>query len=319
MEKHVYIADCTPEGGIRVFALADGRLTPRQFVPLDRPMYLARENRTLYAVARAPFADGADSGITAYPIRPDGTLGTPGLTVSTEGTVCCHLSVHRGQVYDANYLSGSVNLLGVKTVRHHGSGPNLPRQDGPHVHYAGFSPDKAFVLVCDLGLDTVFVYDRDLNPVSQARVPAGHGVRHLAWAEDGRTVYSVNELASTLSVFDWNNGTLTYLDTVPALPESFSGVNTAAAIRISGRTLWVSHRGLDGIAEFDIGGRIPVFRCAYPTGGVSPRDFDIAGDVLIAANEGGSVTVLDRRSHAVVQTVSAGSPLCVLTEKEETI
>ena len=46
-------------------------------------------------------------------------------------------------------------------VQHSGTGPNKERQEGPHAHWIGTSPDNRFALAVDLGLDQVIVYGFD--------------------------------------------------------------------------------------------------------------------------------------------------------------
>lgn len=306
----IYIADCVADGGIYLYDFANGALTEKQKLALDRPMYLAIEKEKLYAVLRAPF-DGSDiSGILSFDIGIDGKLLNASNIMPTEGSVCCHLCVKNGQVFDANYISGSLNKLGVKTVPHTGHGVNPTRQDAPHVHFTNFSPDGKYILSCDLGIDTVFVYDFDLNEVSSARVPDGHGVRHLAYS--GNTVYAVNELKSTVSVFDYKDGKLSYVTTVNALPDGFAGENTAAAIRVSGDRLYISHRGFDGICIFDISEKIPKLLNDFKSGGKSPRDFIIVDKYIIVTNESGEVCVFDKEHYKLLQTVNLISPLCAV-------
>ena len=64
----IYVADCVADGGIYLYDFANGALTEKQKLTLDRPMYLAIEKEKLYAVLRAPF-DGSDiSGILSLDI-----------------------------------------------------------------------------------------------------------------------------------------------------------------------------------------------------------------------------------------------------------
>lgn len=310
--KDIYISSCCEEGGVYRYGLSDGRLVLKGKLPLDRPMYTAVDGDKMYIILRAPFEDN-NSGIISADILEDGSLSAPSAPVSTEGVVACHLCIKDGEVFSANYLSGSVNKLGVKTVTHKGSGPNLPRQDMAHCHFTKLSPDGKYILVCDLGLDTVFTYDTDLNEISRAKVPDGHGVRHLAYSEDGRTVYAANELASTVSVFDYSNGVLTLLDTVKALPEDFSGKSTAAAIRVYGDRLYMSNRGHDSVTVMDIKDRIPKVIKWVDVCGSSPRDFDIIDGCMICTNEGGNITVfkISGDTFTLTDNVSCEAVLCV--------
>jgi 6-phosphogluconolactonase len=50
-----------------------------------------------------------------------------------------------------------------------GSRVDAKRQDAPHPHYGGFSPDGRFALVPDLGLDGIVIYRVKLEPPAIAR------------------------------------------------------------------------------------------------------------------------------------------------------
>ncbi len=65
-------------------------------------------------------------------------------------------------------------------------------EDSAHTHFAAFSPDGNYILCTDLGLDTEFVYDSELNEISKENVPSGSGSRHLVFSENGKYVYCVN-------------------------------------------------------------------------------------------------------------------------------
>lgn len=307
----IYIADCDAAGGIYVYDFENGVLSQKQFAPLDRPMYLCIDKNRLYCIIREAF--GVNSGIISYKIDQNGCLYEPSEVISTEGEVCCHLCVKDGSVFSANYRSGSVNLLGAVTVVHSGSSVHPVRQTASHTHFTNISPDGKYLLVCDLGLDAVVTYNLDLQEVSRAYVPAGHGARHLVYSEDGKTVYAVNELTSTISVFDYNDGVLEHIETVEGLPsEEFSGESYAAAIRRDGNLLYISQRGFNAISIFDISGKIPVYKTSFPSNGHYPRDFDIFGDYIIVTNEGGNASVFNKHTFQKTCEIPLHSPLCVI-------
>ena len=197
--KNVYISSCTPDGGVRLFAFDGEALTQRAFSPAGRVMYTAREGGVLYAAALE--RDGLDSFVVRAALT-DGVPGPFGGKRPT-GRESCFIDVRDGDFYTADYSSAGVTKNGVQTVTHSGCGTDPARQEAPHPHQALVTPDGKFVLVCDLGLDRVFVYDRDLTPVSYADVPKGQGVRHLTFAPDGRRVYAVNELGCSITEFDY--------------------------------------------------------------------------------------------------------------------
>ncbi len=312
--RHLYFAACDAAGGIFHYTLADGRLTFREKLALDRPMYMVTEGCKAYILLRETDRVTHHGGLVVCDIDSDGRLGDPTPPLSTRGIVPCHLAVDAGEVVVVNYLSGNIVKLPDRMVTHSGHGPHSTRQEAPHTHFVAYSPDRQYLLCCDLGLDTVFVYDRDLQPVSSAIVPAGQGARHLAFHPDGQTVYCVNELGNTVSRFHLTDGRLTYMDTTPALPP-FGGTSTAAAIRICGKNLLVSHRGADCLARLQIhpDGSLTLLD-TVPCGGRSPRDFLVVEGLCFCTNElTDTVTVLKADSFQLTDTLSMPHPLCVCT------
>ncbi len=309
--KTVYIASCVKDGGIHRYHMdRNGHLTWQDKTPMDRPMYMSIEHNKMYIVLRAPFLDCDDSGVISYDILPDGSLDNPSEIISTRGQVACHVLVNDGEVYCANYITGSVVKLPDILVEHHGKGPNQARQDGSHVHYVGLTPDKQFICAVDLGLDSIFLYDKQLNRVSQARVPNGHGARHITFSEDGKYMFCVNELASTVSAFYYEAGCLDLIDTVSALPDSYSGFNLSAAIRVCEGKVLVSNRGHDSVSVLTFNERLNLEK-SYPCGGHGPRDFLVSDEYLIITNEN-SNNVCVRSGDAIVEKVPVPAPVCVV-------
>ena len=316
--KDLYFAACSADGGIYHYKLCEGNLEFIRKYDIDRPMYLAIEGDKMYVILRDVY-DGM-SAVSVFDIDKDGNLYNMTIPVSTRGKCACHLCVEDGKVYTANYLSGTVSLVGSKTVAHTGCGPNKPRQDMPHCHYVNFTADKKHLLVCDLGNDTVYTYDRDLCEISKSTVPQGHGCRHLVMSKKHNVVYCVNELESTVTVFDIDDGVLTAGQTVGALTPSFNGKSTAAAIRLSEdeKYLYVSNRGEDSICVFEISesGRKLSQKNNVSCGGVSPRDFDIVDGIMFVTNEQtNNVTVFEVNGKDVIKTeceLDMPNPLCVV-------
>jgi 6-phosphogluconolactonase len=203
---------------------------------------------------------------------------------------------------------------------------NKERQQGPHPHQVAISPDNRFVLVPDLGLDHIRVYGLDsakgaLTPGDPAfvQVEPGSGPRHLVFHPNGRFAYLINELKSTVTVFayDAGNGRLNTLQTIPALPKSFTGTSTAAEIAVDrgGNYLYASNRGADDVAIFAIDARRGTLSLVghVPTQGKDPRNFSIdpTGNYLLAANQTANNIVLFRLNPKTGGLTAAGAPLDV--------
>ena len=316
----VWAASCAPDGGIAQYELnAEGMLSRRSFLPLDRPMYFIKEGNTLHTLLRAP--EGFD-GMSGY-VKINVALDAPTLSlpVSTKGVVACHLCTVKNRVYAVNYLSGNVVEIGGGEDVHAPATDHQPgRQDAPHTHCVIPTAEGDALFCTDLGLDAVFVYDLDLNLLSKCQMPKGHGVRHLTGGKNG-FYYAVNELMSTVSVlrYDAQKYELTCLSTVSCGVPTEG--NLAAAIRLTGdgKFLFVSQRGADCVSVFAVseeGSSLSLLH-NIPCGGKGPRDMILSPDekFLLCANEGsGDLTVLslDENQNAVVtDRVPLAGALCV--------
>lgn len=314
---NIYIASCTNDGGIYQYYLYDdGSLKLRNITKMDRPMYMTAENDKMYILLRSPFSGSNESGLVVCDISTDGKLQTPTGIISTKGEVACHLTVNCEDVYCANYISGSVIKIPEKLIKHEGKGINSIRQEAPHAHYVGFTPDKEFVCVVDLGLDTVFLYDKNLKLINKVQVPEGHGARHLVFSDDGKYCFVANELKSTVTLLEYKSGELKYVDTVSCLPEGYDGETTASAIRFNENHIYVSNRGLDTISVLKNQAGKLVYKNTYSCNGNFPRDFDIIGNYIICTNEkSDSITVLDKNFNVICIEGNVKSPICVTSRE----
>lgn len=301
MNTRFYISSCCKDGGIYLCELTDaGEINIIEKTALPSPMYTVIYEGRLYIILRAPFEGSDISGILSAKIEADGRLTDLSECIPTDGVVACHLCVNENGIYTANYVSGSIKKLDGNLVTRHGSGPNLLRQEKAHMHYVTAMPDGN-ILTCDLGCDTVAVYDKDFTTlISEAKVPEGHGARHLVLSRDNKTVWCVNELSSTVTKLKYD-GKLTSEHTFELYPNRDITGTTAAAIRLSedGKTLYASNRGLDLITAVDITGDTPKILESVSTHGGSPRDFDISpdGKFMVVTNEKDGVTVFKMRGN----------------------
>lgn len=316
-QYNIYVTACDENGGIyHIRSDGKGNAEIKNFYRADRPMYLIVNGGKLHCLLRAPFEGSENSGLVTYDIAPDGGLENPTDIISTKGEVACHLAETDGSIYCVNYLSGSVIKLPDKLDIHHGSGPHPTRQEAAHTHFVGVSPDGKYIFVTDLGMDKIFVYDLDLNAVSDVSMPAGHGPRHLAMHPDGEHVFCVNELRSTVSVLKYSDGRLTLTDTVETLPENFKGKNTAAAIRYSDGSVYVSHRGYDAVTVLDFRDGGLYSERSISAYGKSPRDLWVDDEILICTNQDSdNVTFISRESGSLLFEFKMKCPICAAAVK----
>jgi 6-phosphogluconolactonase len=351
-EYLMYVGTYTGGGSKGIYAYrfrpSSGLATPIGLAAESpNPSYLAvhPNNRFLYAVNEVSNYDGKNGAVSAFSIN----AGTGRLTllnkVSSRGSDPCYVTVDDtgSWLMAANYSSGNVSVFQIEDdgrlgalsamVQHSGSGQDPRRQQSPHAHSVDLSPDGRFLLVSDLGLDKIMIYRFDdvkgtLTPNNPpfAKLTPGSGPRHLAFHPNGRLVYVIDELNSTVTEFayDPDQGSLKERETISTLPQDFSGSNTAAEIRVhpDGTFLYGSNRGHDSIAVFAIRGDKGIVEPVeyVSTQGKTPRTFaiDPTGKFLFAANQNsGNIVVfrIDRGTGKLTATGSVlkvPSPVCVL-------
>ena len=348
----VYIGTYTKHGskGIYVcsFDLRRGTLSaPQLAAGAINPSFLALHpnGKHLYAANETTDFQGQASGaVSAFEINPaTGRLSFLN-QVASRGMLPCHVVVDSSgsTVLVANYKSGSAaafpvgtdgRLSGASTVvQHVGSSIHPTRQRGPHAHSVILSPDNRFALVPDLGLDKVQVYRLSAtsgtliaHELASARLNAGAGPRHAVFHPEGRHLYVINELQSTIAVFAYDpaSGALNQLQTLSTLPSDFRGESTAAEVRVHprGRFLYASNRGHDSITIFSISPKEATITLLghASTKGKTPRHFalDASGAWLLVANQDSNSLVLFRLDPATGalaptnQMLEISSPVCV--------
>ncbi len=256
-------------------------------------------------------ADYFGSSVVSYRIEPDGTLSQP------------------------------VDRIDFKDHAQFGAlGPNAARQDIPHPHCATLSPDNRFLLVCDLGTDHIsgFTIEPATGRLSDHRLftnsRPGSGPRHIAFHPNGRWVYGINEIDSTVDRYLWTTtrfseapqGLLVNANTpVKTIAADFPAEkNTAAEVAVSpdGSFLYASNRGEDTLAVFTVSakdGSLSLLQ-RVSCGGKGPRQFALSPSAqwLICANENSATVTVFHRNTASgklsgpTQSIPLDSPLFAL-------
>jgi 6-phosphogluconolactonase (cycloisomerase 2 family) len=210
------------------------------------------------------------------PILEDGRLGEPSDVKVDSGTV--------GPTRATHAPSGSFAISG---------------HDRPHAHMIQADAAGRFVLHADLALDKIFVWKFDgkrgtlaANDPPAVSLPPGDGPRHFCFHPNGRWLYSIQEEASTIALFDYDAdaGRLTARQTISTLPPGFAGSNFCSEILVSpdGRHVYAGNRLHDSIGIFSVGGDGSLTYVAEEwTRGDYPRSFafDPTGRFLFCCNQ----------------------------------
>jgi 6-phosphogluconolactonase (cycloisomerase 2 family) len=177
------------------------------------------------------------------------------------------------------------------------------------------APDSSgrFVLHADLGLDQIFVWKFNeklgtltANDPPSVALPPGDGPRHFCFHPNGRWLYSIQEEASTIVLFDYDGqaGRLAARQTISTMPPRFAGSSFSSEILVSsdGRFVYAGNRLHDSIAVFSVGvdGSLNYLGEEW-TRGNYPRSFsfDPSGQFLYCCNQRGdnvAVFRVDRKS-----------------------
>ncbi len=300
-----------------------------------------KDGRFVYAVIETATFEGERSGgIAAYARNPDsGHLSVLNRAPSA-GVEPAHLELDLQERFllVANYGAGSISVFNrekdgsigklVEHVQHVGSSAHPMRQTSPHAHQILFDPVTGNLLAPDLGLDAVLVYQLGQNgalteqPNARIKTAPGAGPRHLAFHPDGRHLFLLNELDSTVIVLRRKGDHYEPVQVASTLPADFKGHNQASAIRVSdsGHSVMAANRGLDSIAVFafdEFNSKVEL-KLVEPTLGRQPRDFVQAphGGTIIVGNQDSDTVVVfafDERTPRLsfVSQTSVPTPVCL--------
>ncbi len=336
--KGIYLADWNLKTGeIGALTLATA---------LESPTWLALSPRAprLYALSEIKagkltafdLRHGADGAITLEKINEQ----------SAEGEGPAHVSINTDgrSAFVANYGSGSLTSYKIERsgalsapVSHVQYSPidADPAHTKPHAHQATPSPDGRFLLVNDLGSDRILIYKIDsgsgkLTPNSQAfwQGRLKSGPRHLVFHPNGKWVYNVNELDSTIDLLYWNNirGTLTThgvpLSTLPVGYPPGTAFCSEILTSPDGRFVYAGNRRNETIAKLDVNpesGELILSQLA-PHGGKTARHvtLDPTGRfLLVALQDSNGIAVLARNERTgqlsdAIHTYPVDSPQCLV-------
>lgn len=263
----------------------------------------------LYAVSEtANNSDGRFGEVWAFRFNPEPFAMETINHQTTRGDWPCHVRIDpMGKwLIATNYGTGNFAVypiledgsLGDMTdfVQHQGSGPRKERQEGPHVHSSIFTPDNRFAIVADLGIDQLVIYKFDsvtgkLSLHTSVPTSPGAGPRHLVFHPNKKWLYAANELNSTVAFYDYDsaNGTILERQNISSIP-SDAPENIVADIHVStsGRRLYVSNRGHNSIAVYNVGAEGILTLVSVPScGGDWPRNFALSpgGKFILVANQ----------------------------------
>ena len=308
---------------------------------MPNPSYLAVQGNRVYAVSEMPDTSASvwawrwgGNGFDPIGSRPTGLPAVSGSVIPSEGSSVipseakespfrgedpCYVSTDGHFLAVANYSGGT---LATYRLREDGSigpmdtlvvsgtgGPDMTRQDRPHVHCAIFTPDGKHLLFSEFSADEIGRMDIGPDGIRNycraATLHADYGPRHLLFDASGTHLYVIGELSGDITVFDYAAGTLTERQVIKADRLDARG---AADIHLSpdGRFLYASLRLRgDGISVFEVGTDGTLTYVGYQATGIHPRNFNITPNgrfVLVACRDTDAIEIYARSAETGLLT-----------------
>lgn len=338
--------------GVYIYQMArdSGKLKPvKKIQNIKNPSFLTYDSsrKVLYTVNELKEYKGEETGtVSSFKIDPCDSENILLNRRRTRGQDPCYLTLDRSKDYllTTNYSSGSISVFSIRDdgsigersdfVSHEGSSKDPNRQEGPHVHSIFLDYENKFAYAPDLGLDELVVYKFNSEcgilescPEKNIKIEPGSGPRHFALNPEKNVSYLINELNSTVNVFNFQETDLKNIQTISTLPPNYNGENYPAEIKVhpSGKYVYGSNRGHDSIVIYKVNFETGKLRIVgyEPTKGKNPRHFDIdpSGRFLLVANQDSNNIVTFEinqetgRLNFSGQVVDVPTPVCVNISK----
>ncbi|MEP3048208.1 MAG: lactonase family protein [Roseibium sp.] len=356
MSLHMYVGSCnvpTPYfgsangDGVSVYrfeAKTGSAKLINRYEGIDNPTYLSVTSDGRRIFANTELFGRAQGLVTELAFDPGSGTITHTDMVASRGSITSHNSIAENGRYllVTNYAQGhegpdqSVAVFPISqmdgirpacsSAAHEGSSVNPDRQARSHAHFIRQLPDGHLV-VADLGLDKLMFYrlseEGSLDRILEMDLPAGTGPRHLSWTKNGKSLFVVGELNSTVSSLSLENPDKpVLLGTIPTIPDSDEKGNHCSDIQISpdDRFIYVGNRGHDSITVFGAGNDGQLVHVQnISSGGATPRSLALTpcGRWLLSANQDSdhiAVFARDLPTGTLIPgpgPIELGTPMCI--------
>ncbi len=278
--------------GIKIFDvdMKNGRLIPKDEVEITNSSYitLSHNGKYLYSIT--------DFGVESYEIGKDGSL-TCINHASINGMRGCYLSTDYEEkfLFVAGYHDGKITVLRLREdggigeitdeVYHKGMGSIAERNFRPHVNCVKMTRDNKFLMVADIGMDHVDIYEVNhltgkLKHVDVIRSELESAPRHVKMLRNGKFVYIVHELKNYIDVYSYTveDGSpfFTKVQNISTLNDYHASSSAASALNFSSdeKYLVSSNAGDNSVIVYNVDhetGMLEKIFC-LPVSGDYPKD-----------------------------------------------
>ncbi|KAA8728989.1 6-phosphogluconolactonase [Ewingella americana] len=311
MKQVVYVA--SPESQqIHVFRLGEnGELSPLQIVDVPgqvQPMVIHPDGHRLYVGVRPEF------GILTYRIDHEGKLEQAGMAPLPGSPTHVGTDLQGRFLFSASY---SFNNVSIHPINEEGivTAPIHVLEDIQAPHSANIDPTNQLLMIPALKEDRIRLFDFSLqgaatpHHVEALKTKTGAGPRHMAFHPNQHFAYCINELDSSVDVYqkDVTSGEYHSVQSLNIMPADFKDTRWAADIHITpnGKFLYACDRTASLISVLSVSEDGSVLELlGHHATQTQPRGFNIdhQGQFVITAgqkSDGIEVAKIDQSSGAL--------------------
>ena len=254
-EKYVayvsgYTSGMKTNRGISIYDVdvKNGRMKKKDSIEITNSSYLtiSHSRKFLYSIT--------DFGVESYKIVKNGYLELLN-KASINGMRGCYLSTDYEDKYlfVAGYHDAKLTVLRIledgsvgeitDEIYHRGLGSIAERNFRPHLNCAKMTRDNKFLLVADLGMDHVVVYEFNHTTGKLRQIDIIHSEqesapRHIKISQDGKYLYVVHEQKCYIDVYEYSidsHGVPSFekIQNISTLNEYHASVTAASALNWS--------------------------------------------------------------------------------------
>ncbi len=230
-----------------------------------------------------------------------------------EDVTSCYIDVFDGNIYTANYHSGTVSELSSDKDSFYLKKQILLKEKAG-CHQVLFLDGK--ILVPSLLLNKITIFNRDLIILDEIMFPINSGPRHCVFSEEDMMLYVVTELSDELFCFSYDGKKFNLVNRLCLFPNSTKIIGASAAIRLSedGKKLYISTRDVNIISVVKVSKENASVISQFSSFGDHPRDIlNVFNDkfLIIANKESNQIVSVDTDNFKKISCVNMPQPVCI--------
>lgn len=306
--------------GMYVFHLDydNGEILKKKFYESQaNPVSFFRRERYIFVCYANNTGRSIDGGLWQY-ASMDLQFGlTAKVTDQGKTYAGSYVNEERSYAYAVDYHNGEVVTLPISKqkiikvsqhIQHSGHSVDPRFQSQAHPSFIDKMPDYNGMVVCDLGLDEVFVYNiiedgkLEKDEERSFKVEPGSGPKKIIFSHDHRFAYVLCSLDSSVAVYQYLDGHFTFVQKVKSYPQDEECKNTATDFLMTEdmHYLFVCNKGHDSISTFKVDqntGELEYFE--YMETDENPVAMILIMDrwLIAACQKGGSIESFEIRRH----------------------